>query len=241
MNPDVSVIIPVYEADPAWLRAAVKSALFQEDVVSEVIVCDDGSAALVDLLLADLPVSVIRQCRQGPASARNCAAREARAPWLAFLDADDLWDPGKLTIELAAADSAQVDVVYSNGRVIDGAGQVILERQDWVGPVDSLLDLVPGNRVPLSSAIVRRQVFEAVGGFDAENRFGAEDYGFWLAVAAAGWGFKCLPEVLFSYRKHPGQISADPERMRLGQVHALTRTLLRLRPDHPRPLPSSTA
>ena len=99
----VSVVIAAYNAE-LTLGPALASALAQLPPPAQVIVVDDGSTDGTAAVAASFPgVEVIEQRNQGPSAARNCGIRAASQPWVAFLDADDLWLPGKLARQLAIA------------------------------------------------------------------------------------------------------------------------------------------
>lgn len=104
-SPDatVSVIVPCYNG-ARYLRETLASALGQTRAPLEVLVVDDGStddsAGVAEAF--GLPVRVIRQANGGESTARNRGIDEARGDWLAFLDADDVWEPHKLERQLAA-------------------------------------------------------------------------------------------------------------------------------------------
>lgn len=100
---DVSVVCPVYNTPPDLLRRAAESVLRERLALRELILVDDASdnpatlAACQALRDADARVVLHRLPRNaGPASARNAGLRMASAPWVGFLDADDLWLPGRL-------------------------------------------------------------------------------------------------------------------------------------------------
>jgi glycosyltransferase involved in cell wall biosynthesis len=225
-SPVVSVIIPYWRG--RWAREAVESALGQRGAPTlEVIVCDDGSPepARDAVGLGDLTIRIIRQRHAGQGAARNHAAACALGDWLAFLDEDDLWDPGKLTRQFAALGGGDAACLYCQYRDIDAGGRVLLERQTWVRPLaNPLADLIEANAIATSTAVVRRDAFEAVRGFQAGND-GAEDYALWLALAAAGYGFSYCPDPLVSYRHHEGQDSRQAVRGLTAILRALDRTL----------------
>jgi glycosyltransferase involved in cell wall biosynthesis len=97
MTRTVSVVIPAWRAADTIARA-VRSVLDQSVPVLEVLVIDDGSPDDIPAALAGLPdtVRVIRQSNAGASAARNRGLDEARGEWVAFLDADDEWLPGRL-------------------------------------------------------------------------------------------------------------------------------------------------
>ena len=110
---DVSVIIPAYNSG-GLIRASIDSAQSQRGVTFEVIVVDDGSTDDTLSILQSYgdAVRCIRQRNQGAYVARNNAAAAARGEWLAFLDADDLWEPDKLVKQLQLAEP---EVLESDG------------------------------------------------------------------------------------------------------------------------------
>src|SRR5258705_5670466 len=89
----ISAVIPCFNAAP-WLRAAIESALGQSRPVAELIVVDDGSTDCSRAIASEYPVRILRVPEnRGHASARNLALREAAHDMVAWLDADDFWDP----------------------------------------------------------------------------------------------------------------------------------------------------
>ena len=119
MSPEVSVIIPTHNRC-AMLREAVGSVIAQRDVALELIIIDDGStdgtwddlhrgelARAISRAPATCAVIAERTCRRGPAAARNRGVALASADYIAFLDSDDLWEPQKLSHQLAYMRSHQ--------------------------------------------------------------------------------------------------------------------------------------
>src|SRR5689334_19825269 len=110
----VSVLIPVYNG-AQFIREAVDSVLAQRDVTVEVIVIDDGSTDETSRILESYgdSIRVLRQKNGGHVNARNNGAKLAHGEWLAFLDADDMWQPEKLARQLAIA-TPEIGMVYTN-------------------------------------------------------------------------------------------------------------------------------
>ena len=104
-EPQVSVVVPTKDRD-ALLRQTLSTISWQQDVVFEALVVDDGSAdrGLVERIVADLGDARFRIVRhdrsRGVSAARNRGTMEAKAPWVAFCDDDDLWAPDKLAEQL---------------------------------------------------------------------------------------------------------------------------------------------
>jgi len=99
-------------------------------------------------------------------------------------------------------------------------------RHQQAQPHATLHHLIQGNPIIMSTAIVKRQAIRAVGGFDEANRYGTDDYELWLRLAAAGYKFHYVDEVLASYRIHGSNASLHALRMRDGGVHALRQARL---------------
>ena len=117
MHPRVSVVITTYNQAP-YIRQAVDSALGQTFRSRDILVVDDGSTDDTQAALAPYRdrINYIRQGNRGVAGSRNTGVRHARGELLAFLDGDDLWDPAKLEIQVAAADSAPLSgLIAVNG------------------------------------------------------------------------------------------------------------------------------
>jgi glycosyltransferase involved in cell wall biosynthesis len=222
MPPLVSVIIPTYERS-TLLRQAVESALAQTFDGIEVIVVEDGSdIAATALRGCDGRVRYHRQEHRGVSAARNTGVRLASGEWLAFLDDDDLWDPRKLERQLALA-SRQPDVAMIHTDhllLVDGElrpGPRPLPRgQVPSGSVSQPLFL--GNFVVHSSVLLRRAVFERLGGFNPRFSIAA-DYDLWLRVSSQN-RIAFLDEPLTIYREHHSMASAS-ERATLESAEVL--------------------
>jgi len=211
--PRVSIVIPVRN-QAAYLPASLASAFEQPYRDAEVIVVDDGSTDDVEAAVAPFRPSVRleRQPPLGVAAASNRGAALARGELLAFHDADDLMERGRLTIPLAVLDAdPALALVFGNGVEIDATGEplgpVIPARQArrlrrrGVG----LPDLLRRSLIYVQASLIRRSVFEALGGF---RPFPAgADWG--LAIRCAlhhPVAFVDAP--LFRYRRHPASLTA---------------------------------
>ena len=220
----VSVIIPAYNAE-SYIDDAVESALRQTHADTEVIVVDDGSTdGTGDRLRAyGNRIVVHRQTNAGCAASRNSGARLATGEWLAFLDADDNWLPEKLERQLAAAPR---QLVYTD-RFNIGARGDLPEIQSHVTPMHSgdlfLRLLLEGNFITVSSAMVRRSLFETLGGFFEPIRV-VEDWDLWLRIAASH-PVDFVDEPLVRYRFHAGGISRNYRLMWNGRDRIIRRVM----------------
>jgi glycosyltransferase involved in cell wall biosynthesis len=212
MPPLVSVLIPVYNAR-RYVRDAIESVQAQTFEDWEAIVVDDGSAdggGLVarEMAANDKRVRVHEQENAGPAAARNAALRLASGEFVAFLDADDLWLPGKLERQLSFW---REGLVYSDAYIIDSSGtrgRIGAHAPFARGEVFETL--VERNFVPTLTVLVPRQLVVDNGCFNESRRMlRCDDYDLWLRLAAAGIPFDYLPEPLASYRVHDANLTAD--------------------------------
>ena len=202
-GPLVSCIIPVYNGE-AFLGEAVASILAQSYHPLEILIVDDGSSDGTAELGRSFPepVRYLRQENAGAVIARNRGAREARGSFLAFLDADDLWLPEKLTRQMA--ELARDPALHCSVCLIQNfwMPELATEAQAWKDHVRAAP--MPGY---LSDCmLVRREAFERLGGFD--TTLGHGDSADWfLRARAAGMVDRLLPEVLVHRRLHSGSLS----------------------------------
>lgn len=177
-TPSISVIIPAYNAEKT-IRRAIESVLAQDLKVLEIIVVDDGSTdATQHLIVSEFPmVRYHRQSNQGVSATRNRGSELAKGEWLAFLDADDLWKPGKLRKQWRILKSHPDAVFITTDRDFFGKEYVYIGRVfRW-----RFKKLLSHNRVNTSSVLLRRDVFTALGGFDPTLVTG-EDWDLWLRI-----------------------------------------------------------
>jgi glycosyltransferase involved in cell wall biosynthesis/peptidoglycan/xylan/chitin deacetylase (PgdA/CDA1 family) len=201
---EVAVVIPCYELGET-VTQAVGSALAQSRSPAEVVVVDDGSTqpetlrALAEL--EELPrVRVLRGPNRGVAHARNRGAAATSAPYLVFLDADDL-----LARDYCARLAEQLDRDSDLDFVTCAARGWPSGEVDLPPPLE-LLPCLAFRTVHVSS-MVRRALFDDLGGFD-ERLPTLEDYAFWIAALARGARGLGLDEVLFTYRVRQDSRSA---------------------------------
>jgi glycosyltransferase involved in cell wall biosynthesis len=222
--PEVSVVIPTRDR---WrfLERALAVALGQRDVELEVIVVADGCSDETAERLAEIDDPRVRPlllaASQGVARARNLGAAQARAPWLSFLDDDDLWAPERTRTMLDAAGDA---ALVAGGYVIVADGDPV-DVAFPPAPARLPVRLLFGNAVGgPSNAILRRSVFEEVGGFDPGYEVLA-DWELWLRVLQ-GRTAATVGEPVNGYVIHEGSMhrlrteAAVEEYARMRRLHA---------------------
>lgn len=215
----VSVVVPAYNG-AATIDETLASVRAQSHARLEVIVVDDGSRdRTADCVLShaavDPRISLLRQANAGVAAARNSGWQSAAADVVAFVDADDLWAPGKIARQLAAIEAAGpcAGLAYTWYARIDQESRVIGtgHRPQAKGRV--LDDIFRGNFIGNgSAALIRRSVLEEVGGFDpglrARGAQGCEDFSIYFRIAEHH-EFALVPQALTGYRTLPGNMSSD--------------------------------
>ncbi len=212
----VSVVVPAYNA-AATLPGAVASVT-GDPLVRELLVVDDGSTDATAEVAAALPgVTLLRRANGGPSAARNTGIEAAAGEWVAFLDADDRWLPGKLDAQLRAASEHPEAVLVATDWVREGE-PVGPGQTRWPLPVEvhGYEDLLVMNRFQTSTVLARTAVLRELGGFLPELD-GAEDWDMWLRCAAQGPIVR-IAAPLVVYRDEASGYSKD--------LHRLYRTML---------------
>jgi glycosyltransferase involved in cell wall biosynthesis len=209
----VTVIIPVYNGE-RFIRRALNSVFKQTHPLHQVIVIDDGSKDSTKEIVADeYGESVMLICQQnaGPSKARNAGLWAATGEFVAFLDADDWWEPEKIASQIRIL-KAHPDAVgnYTGLRIMSDVGVHLEDRKpvDPVSLVPTLRWCNPG--LPPSSALLKRSaVNKLAGGFD-ENLLGSEDWNFWFRLKAEG-PFCVCPEPLTYYQTSASGLSGNAD------------------------------
>ena len=228
--PLVSVIIPVYNGE-RFLRETLESVFAQTFHDYEVVCVDDGSTDGSYALLKQYGarVRVIQQANAGQSAARNEGVRQATGAFVAFLDQDDRWYPFKLEQQVPVLNAEpDVALVHCNYDMMDGDGRVLLAGAALAGQASGLaspLGRLIGEMLVFPSAmLLRRDVFQRVGGFDPEMR-GFEDFDLIARLKQEG-RFVLLNESGMAYRVHAGGFSQTG---RAAVIRSRERFLIRMR------------
>lgn len=201
----VSVVIPAYNPG-TYLGLTIGSVLEQTFEDWEMVVIDDGSDEdLGYVARLDERVRLVRQRNAGLSAARNAAIRQSTGDYVAFIDADDLWLPKKLERQVGALSQSTAMLCSTGFDRIDEVGAVVGAGVE--GSPRSYLDLLTGNRICVSSVMLRRAVLERVGYFDEEFAQ-VQDWDLWLRIAR-GFQLIHLGDVLTRYRHHNSNMSRN--------------------------------
>ena len=226
MSPITSVIIPTYNRWPL-VAEAVDSVLAQSFQDIEIIVVDDGSTDGTTNRLAkfDGRLRLFTTTGRGVAAARNFGVSQAQGCYVAFLDSDDFWLPGKLETQIAFLDRhpeiqiCQTDEIWvRNGvRVNPKAMHRKPSGDIFVRSLDLCL-------ISPSAVMMTRELFQRIGGFD-ESFPVCEDYDLWLRVTSV-YSVPLIPEALVVKRGgHADQLSRSLWGMDRYRVLALQKIL----------------
>ncbi len=237
--PHVSVVIPTHNRR-TLVTEAVASVLAQTHRELELVVVDDGSsdetAGHLRREVRDERLKVLTQENRGVSAARNRGVRETSGEWVGFLDSDDLWLPLKLQRQLEElADHPEIPAVYTE--------EVWYRDGRWANPRkvhEKHSGRIFRHCLPLciispSSVLLRRSVFEELGGFD-ETLPVCEDYDLWLRLTARHPVRLVRERLIVKRNGHGPQLSQDHWAQDRFRVRALWK--LALDPSIPSPLRS---
>ncbi len=225
MSKLVTIIMPVYNAG-TYLRISLDSILSQSYQNFEIIAVDDGSTDNSCEILSSYGdrVTRISQPNKGPSSARNTGIRKANGEYIAFLDADDLWMPTKLEMQVRfLEENPDVEFVYTDFFIIDSAGthignihfEEILDQQELINTM-LVRNVMNGAN---SSSLMKKICFDKAGYFD-ETMKGCEDRDMWMRIAR-NCTVRVIQEPLMQYRFHPSNAHKNIPMMQQGQQRFL--------------------
>jgi len=224
--PVVSVIIPTYNGSD-YICEAIDSVFLQENVSFEIVVVDDGSTddTWMKLQKYGTHIKCFKKNNGGVASARNFGLLKSSGKYIALLDQDDRFLPGKLDAQILVMDSNDsVVLCHANIKMIDEEGHDIKNGfliHDSEKPPSSgfiLEELFKWNTILACTVLVRRDVLNRVNGFN-ESLWGVDDYEAWLKLSLQG-DIIYLNKQLSEYRWHSSNASRDTFKMSLGRLMA---------------------
>lgn len=202
-DPLVSVIIPNYNY-ASYVGEAIDSVLAQEYPNIEIIVVDDGSSDDSRAVIESYGERAkgIFQQNQGVSATRNNGVASCNGEFIAFLDADDAWMPTKLSRQMERFADANVGLVHVGVATIDGSGAVVGENLAGMeGCVaNDLLLLRPVILGGGSGVVIRRRIFDDIGGFDTRLSTSADWELYYRIAARCEVAF--VAEALVRYRFH---------------------------------------
>jgi len=213
MDTLVSVIMPTYNR-AEFIGKAIDSVLAQDYKHLELIIIDDGSTddtkEIVESYLSD-KILYYYQDNSGQSVARNNGINHANGKYIAFLDSDNIYNPGKISTQVAFLnENSEYQVIYGDDEFIDENGNTFSTKnmQRYSGFIyDKLLI---NNIISHNTVMARKYCFEEMGGFN-EFLSVADDYELWLRFSTR-YRFYYMPVLFVKYRVMENQISTDKEK-----------------------------
>lgn len=223
-QPLVSVIIPAYNCS-ALTAEAVQSVVDQDYQAKEIIVINDGSTDDTSAVLKRFgdAIHVIEQINSGPPVARNAGVRKARGAYIAFLDADDVWFPHKLSRQVRYLEThPEAGGVYTAWRIWEPSSDGSFVRPSCIGGEldDDVVDQENSgwlyNRLLLrcllltTTVMLRASLVHRIGEFDL-TLFNGDDYDYWIRASRLAEIHK-LKGVGALYRNRSSSVSTTPQK-----------------------------
>lgn len=219
----ISVIITTYNRR-SYLREAVLSVLKQDYQNKEVIVVDDGSTDRSFEEIKDLPVRYLWKPNGGVSSARNRGIDISQGEYVAFLDVDDTWRKGKLSVQIEAMEREGFLISYTDEIWIRNGKHLNQKKRHKKYSGNIFEHCLPLCIISPSSVVIKRGVLDRVGQFD-ESMPVCEDYDMWLRITS-------LYPVLFIEKPfiikrggHEDQLSRKYEAMDRFRIRALLKII----------------
>jgi hypothetical protein len=221
----LSVVIPTHNGGPL-LAEAVRSVEADRSPGVEILVVDDGSTdRSLKTVRGMTGVRPFQQPNRGPGAARNLGLSEARGELIGFLDADDIWLPGR-TERLLADDLPVADLLYSDHLIRNLATGAVHRKACRRLDPPAAASLAIHNPICTSTVVARRAALAAAGGFREDLRF-AEDWDLWLRMAENGEVAQ-LAGVWAEHRERPGSLAgADRGELHRAQELVLAEAIAR--------------
>ena len=223
----ISVVIPVYNRRELVDRA-IRSALEQEGVEFEVVVVDDasddGTPESIRATFGDQVELMVLATNSGVSAARNHGIERARGKWIALLDSDDEWLPGKLAKQAACLAESGLSICHTDEIWIRDGIRVNQHKHHQKYGGDIFLKALPLCVMSPSSIVIHREVFAAVGLFD-ESLPACEDYELWLRIASRYEVAYIEEKLIRKYGGHADQLSQAHFAMDRFRIYALDKLL----------------
>ena len=231
----VDVIIPAYNAS-AYIRETLASVAIQGLVLAKIIIVNDGSndntSEVVTQFVTEHPslqIQIINQANAGLSAARNAGIRASTAPFIALLDADDVWVADKLNKQLTVFNQSSNDrlgLVYCGYSLINQNSTPLPSSIGVIKPKlrgEASKKLLTGNFISGSGSavLIKSEVFQKVGLFDESLRAG-EDWDMWLRITQQFHVDFCHEDLVL-IRLHENNMQKDSLRMLTAELMILNK------------------
>ncbi len=228
----IDVIVPVFNGQE-YIEEALASIAAQSRRPHQIIVIDDGStddtAKVVKKFTSKIPIVYVFKKNGGLSSARNAGILKSSSDVLAFLDADDRWEPSKLAKQWHVFEQSilpKIGVVYCDYYLMDSQSTRLRIDRFRLNPAcrgNIYSALLETNVVASSGSgvLVKRECFERAGLFD-ETFSNCEDWDMWLRIAHY-FEYDYVPEELVGIRRHNGNMQNNVREMSIGRIKVLNK------------------
>ncbi len=209
-SPLVSVIMPAYNS-AAFISEAIHSVIQQSYLNWELLVIDDASADETILIVESFSKNNPRiklfknASNQGAGITRNKGIKEAKGAFIAFLDADDVWLPEKLDVQLAFMWKHDLEMTFSSYNLMDEAG-ILLQKKVKALPVLTYQKLLRSNYVGNLTGIYN---VEKLGKIYCPELRKRQDWALWLTILSKIGSTKGIEKSLANYRIRENSISKN--------------------------------
>lgn len=217
-EPLVSVIMPAYNAGK-FIDESIRSVIAQSFAGWELIVVDDGSVDNTKQIVeqfcnTDSRIKYFYQPNGKQGKARNKGIVQSRGKYIAFLDADDVWLPQKLEVQLKEIEEKNVDLVFADIFAFENSiSEPIQYKNSGKGffkGEEGLHQLLERNKIPCSTVLVKKDAIQNAGSFTENIAIPyAEDYHLWIKMLLKGYSFFGIDCEMAGYRMHPSSSSHD--------------------------------
>jgi len=223
-KPLISIVIPVYNAEK-YLNECLKSVFAQTYIQIEIIIINDGSTdkseKIIKKYLSDTRIKYLKQKNQGVAIARNLGIKFSKGDLIAFLDADDIWEKDKLSIQTELLKNNQIGLAYTNARFI-GQGKRVNKKYSNYGKFyrgKVFTKLIIKNFTPLSSIVVRKKLLMKINGFSEDKKIiVGEDYDLLLKLSQICL-FDYSSKILIQYRVSQKSLSSNKKQAYINLLY----------------------
>lgn len=203
----ISVITPMYNSEK-YIGKTIQSVLNQTYKNLELIIIDDKST--------DDSISIVKQFNDprikliqlsenaGVAAARNRGIDEALGKYIAFVDADDVWESNKLELQMNCLKDSEADFCYTGYRIIDATGNIVKNRVS-IPSMTNYSKLLSTNVIACSTVLLKKEKLSSL----RFRKIKHEDYVLWLELAKSNLKMLGIDQPLMNYRKHTSSISSN--------------------------------
>lgn len=209
-TPVVSVVMPAYNAEK-HIEASIVSVLSQQFTEWELLIINDGSSdntqEIIDKYVAlDIRIKSFYQQNSRQGKARNVGIQQAKGEYVAFLDADDIMFPDRLSYQIQTIEDSAFDMLFNNAYKFkddynaSNLETFLVKNETFTGN-QALHSFLEMNPVPMLTVLVRKKALEEVGCFSINPTFeNAEDYHLWLKLLKAGKNIFSTDKIVGAYR-----------------------------------------